>query len=589
MRTRSEKINRVKLNLRRGAYYRRGSRVSDFTIEKTGIASMIDRISLAEKKVRAITRNGYTFYEADKEVRDLVGTHSGEPNYNPLFDLSNDGEITEDDIDGLYRYDKYFPTYIVNFSLNVPSSNYQFEVINLKYVNVDGKNLEIESSPEKLYVTIPNTGNHTMSTGLKMINDNAFASENTIITAEIVDGNDYIGKSAFENCTKLTSASVPGSVKIIGDNAFKGCVVLTSCTIESGVKGIGSSAFQNCSKLASMEIPGSVASISGSSFSNCTSLTSLTIGTGAGSMYVGSDIFNGTTKVEYITCYGAIPFAKLPTGTSFKGVILGNAVTGILSYNGSTGLSSCTIGTGISAIGDNCFNGCSKLETFNTVNAKTIGANAFNGCTGLSSLTINSSVTSVTSTSFSNCNNIKRLICNGKVNFSDLPTGTSFQVVSLGSTVSGSVSYGGCTGLSSCTITTGGITGITSFSGCTKLSALTIPTSVKAINSGAFQGSALSSITVPAAVAVINSDVFKNCTGLTSCTLGTGVTSIGDAFNGCSKLKTLTVRATTPPLLAANAFSSVSSNFTIKVPSASVNAYKAADGWSTYANIISAI
>ena len=64
------------------------------------------------------------------------------------------------------------------------------------------------------------------------------------------------------------------------------------------------------------------------------------------------------------------------------------------------------------------------------------------------------------------------------------------------------------------------------------------------------------------------------------------VTEIGDmAFALCRKLESITCLAATPPVLGPNAFSDAA-EFTIKVPAASVAAYKAADGWKDYASYI---
>lgn len=67
------------------------------------------------------------------------------------------------------------------------------------------------------------------------------------------------------------------------------------------------------------------------------------------------------------------------------------------------------------------------------------------------------------------------------------------------------------------------------------------------------------------------------------------VTEIGDyCFNGAS-ITTFICKPTTPPVLGPNAFNSDTAGFTIKVPAASVAAYKAADGWKDYANYIVAM
>lgn len=65
------------------------------------------------------------------------------------------------------------------------------------------------------------------------------------------------------------------------------------------------------------------------------------------------------------------------------------------------------------------------------------------------------------------------------------------------------------------------------------------------------------------------------------------VTEIGDwAFNYCDQLASITCLAATPPALGSGAFSSDTAGFTIKVPAASVAAYKAATNWSSYADYI---
>lgn len=65
------------------------------------------------------------------------------------------------------------------------------------------------------------------------------------------------------------------------------------------------------------------------------------------------------------------------------------------------------------------------------------------------------------------------------------------------------------------------------------------------------------------------------------------VTEIGDwAFNYCDQLASITCLAATPPALGTGAFISDTAGFTIKVPAASVAAYKAATNWSSYADYI---
>ena len=82
---------------------------------------------------------------------------------------------------------------------------------------------------------------------------------------------------AFEDCTGLTSVTIPDSVKRIGEYAFKGCTGLTSVIIPNSVTSIGDWAFQDCIGFTSITIPNSITSIESGTFCGCTGLTSVTI------------------------------------------------------------------------------------------------------------------------------------------------------------------------------------------------------------------------------------------------------------------------------------------------------------------------
>ena len=64
-----------------------------------------------------------------------------------------------------------------------------------------------------------------------------------------------IGRSAFCNCTDLTSITIPESVATIGGHAFESCSGLTSITIPKSVTSIGISAFRNCYGLTKVIVP----------------------------------------------------------------------------------------------------------------------------------------------------------------------------------------------------------------------------------------------------------------------------------------------------------------------------------------------
>ena len=67
------------------------------------------------------------------------------------------------------------------------------------------------------------------------------------------------------------------------------------------------------------------------------------------------------------------------------------------------------------------------------------------------------------------------------------------------------------------------------------------------------------------------------------------VTEIGEGCFSYTGITTVICKPTTPPALGTGAFPSYTAGFTIKVPAASVAAYKAADGWKDYASYIVAM
>ncbi len=85
--------------------------------------------------------------------------------------------------------------------------------------------------------------------------------------------------------------------------------------------------------------------------------------------------------------------------------------------------------------------------------------------------------------------------------------------------------------------------GINAFRDCSGLTSITIGNSVTSIGESAFLGcSGLTSITIPNSVTSIGDYTFQYCSGLTSITIPESVTSIGkEAFSWCSGLTSITI------------------------------------------------
>lgn len=155
-----------------------------------------------------------------------------------------------------------------------------------------------------------------------------------------------------------------------------------------------------------------------------------------------------------------------------------------------------------------------------------------------------------------------------------------------------------------------------------QLNGLVLPNTIRVLGSACFGGAAIATLTVPPLVTVLPASAFEdvqpvynNATDeelpiniilpqnltkienrcfmsakIKQITIPDTVREIWDmAFNYCRQLASITCLAATPPTLGRSVFRSNTAGFTIKVPAASVAAYKAADGWKDYASYIVAM
>lgn len=223
----------------------------------------------------------------------------------------------------------------------------------------------------------------------------------------------------------------------------------------------------------------------------------------------------------------------------------------------------------IISIRNNAFYNCTSLTSINLPSSLTrIGNNAFQGCTSLASVNLPSSLTSIGSNAFDNTG----------LTSVTIPSGMPYNAFSV---------FRNCKNLKSVTLS--GPIGPSWFSGCTSLEKLTINDANALTHGGTFEN--LTSINDISLVddIVIPQDCFKGCTGLASIIIPQGTSLGAYAFSGCTSLASVTVNDTTPISCTSVTFNNTSPNLVIYVPAESVEAYKAASGWSTYASLIQAI
>ena len=337
-----------------------------------------------------------------------------------------------------------------------------------------------------------------------------------------------IGGNAFSGCSSLTSVTIPDSVTTIGDYAFSNCSSLASVTIPDSVTTIGNYAFYYCDSLTSVTIGDSVTIIGERAFSGCISLTSVTIGDSVTT--IGGYAFGGCNKITEVNISDISAWCKIDFidgDTSDTTNVTANPLYagGSLYLNGEI-VKDLVIPSDITEIKTMTFRGCSSLTSVTiTDSVTTIGGWAFKDCSSLTSITIPDSVTTI--------------------------------------------GYG-------------------AFYWCDSLTSVIIPDSVTTIGYDAFYGcSSLTSVTIPDSVTEIGESAFAYCDSLTSVTIPDSVTTIGGSvFADCSSLTSVYCKPATPPAGDAYMFDDNASNRIIYVPTDSVEVYKSASYWNSYAYAI---
>ena len=195
----------------------------------------------------------------------------------------------------------------------------------------------------------------------------------------------------------------------------------------------------------------------------------------------------------------------------------------------------------VTAIGNNAFRGCTSLTSVNGIGAvnvtiptsvTSIKDNAFLGCSGLTELTLPANLTSVGQSAFQGCSGLENIYF--------YAANCEFSVFSV---------WSGCT--HACTVTIGdGVAGLpnNAFRSFTGINSIVWGEHTAfAIGDNAFYGCTglMTTLTIPDFVTSIGGSAFNGCTGITTLTIGTGVSNIGShAFNGCSSLANIYFNAT---------------------------------------------
>jgi len=377
-----------------------------------------------------------------------------------------------------------------------------------------------------------------------------------------------IGEYLLAGCQKLQSIILPNTVTKIEGFAFL-YTGLTSIMMPSSLISIDQNGLAHCRDLASIIIPENVTTIDRGAFQWCTSLTSITIPASVTSL--GSSLFQGCTNLESIVVESA--------NTVYDSRNDCNAIIEKSSKKLIAGCKNSVIPNDVTAIGESAFFVCEGLTEITIPSGvTTIGNYAFSYCNSLATVTVlNPTPVVIKENTFSNRANATLYVPSGcKAAYEAADYWKEFKEI-IAQAEKDDVVYTPNNEDHTVTVSDGGESS----------SEIVIQSSIS-INGQSYE------------VTAIGDCAFQNNELVVKVTIPETITSIGaKAFAGCKNLKSISIYVKVPINLSGAAASRTrgdggSSVFAgvdtetcvLYVPAGSGDAYRNADGWKEFTNIV---
>ena len=263
---------------------------------------------------------------------------------------------------------------------------------------------------------------------------------------------------------------------------------------------------------------------------------------------------NGKGVITFDTDLSEIPEKMFYNCTALSSVTLPKSIRtiGRYAFQGCTKLSSVTMQDGVTKINGYAFKGCAFTEITLPSTLTSIDNQAFASCK-FTTITIPNSVTTLGPNVFQMCNNLTSVTISD--NLKSVDPGLFYMCKKLAE-INGALASSD----KRCLVLEGKIIAFAPAG----LTEYTIPEGVTAIGSQAFAQSSLKKVTISESVTKIETNAFQFSTSLSE----------------------VYCKSTTPATLGTGAFDTNAPSRKIYVPAESVDAYKAAANWSTYASAI---
>ncbi len=385
-----------------------------------------------------------------------------------------------------------------------------------------------------------------------VIGRSAFGECEKLTSVTIPEGVTIIEMCAFYMCPSLESVSIPESVRIIGHGAFAHCIALTSVVIPGGVEIIENGAFSDCESLSSVTLSEGVQVIETYAFLDCSSLKSIYIpdtvlGIQQQAFSKGVEFVCGrrTAGERYAKVYGLDYRYALDDETPIpddKEIIqsgdysyekLNDDKISVFRYLGNDTevfIPSKIDGKSVVRIGEKAFYDRAITSVHIPDGVIQVGESAFEKCDRLKSVRFPIlTLKELSDRAFSNCHSLEKINLPSNLtfigNYAFLEC-TSIREITIPPAHIGEGAFNSCSNLTKVNLSEGiTVIGSAAFGKCTLLEEIILPESLTKLYAYAFEGcTSLKKIRLPknlsaSAIGIVNIndtifDPFQNCTGL---------------------------------------------------------------------------
>ena len=352
----------------------------------------------------------------------------------------------------------------------------------------------------------------------------------------IPDGVEYIGDYMFKEEKALNKVVLPNSCKRIGEESFAYCVNITDFDFGAGLESIGTQGLRECTSLTSVSLPATIKSIALQSFLRCYALTYVTLPEGLQTI--------GPSSFDFCTSLKSVDIPNSVTSINFDSFYAWGQ-----TFSDCTSLEHVTIGTGITELPRVGFTNCKALKDIHIPsNVKNLGGVCFAN-SGLENITFDEGLEVIETSAFASIPAQSVVLPN--------------SVRSVGQTV---------------------------FAQSPNLESVTFGTGLREmVDFAVFDCPKLTEIIMPEGLETFPSAGYCMCPGVTSLTFPASISNYGDqALMVMDGLTDLTIMREDPANVSGELFDDLSKydTVTLHVKAGSVEAYRDADVWKKFTNIV---